>query len=400
MHKESISACALLAASRGRKRKEVGTFGTMTAGLLALLDWLRALGVTHVAMESTGVYWKPVWNILEGHVQVLLVNAQHIKTVPGRKTDAKDCEWIADLLQHGLLRGSFVPPEPIRDLRDLTRYRAILSQETTDVANRVQKVLEDANIKLASVASDVLGVSGRAMLEAIVAGEEDAERLAEMARRRLRQKIPELRAALTGRIREHHRFLLRQLLDHLKFLERKIVEVEQRIERCRRPFERVIDLWTTIPGVDRCTAWSLVAETGADVQQFPSAQHLASWAGMCPGNQESAGKRKSGRTRKGNVWLRRALSQAAWAASHTKETYLAARYRRLAARRGAKRAIIAIGHNILLMAYYLLERNRAYKDLGSDYFDRINPEGLKRYLVNRLERLGHRVVLAPATAAD
>ena len=233
-----------------------------------------------------------------------------------------------------------------------------------------------------------------------MAGEEDIQRLAEMARSRLRRKIRELRVALTGRIREHHRFLLRQLLDHCRFLEEKIAEVEQRIETCMRPFQRAVDLWRTIPGVDLRTAWSLVAETGANLRQFPSAQHLASWAGVCPGNHESAGKRKSGRTRKGNLWLRRVLSQAAWAASHTKETYLAARYRRLAARRGAKRAIIAIAHNILLIAYYLLKSNRPYQDLGPDYFDRINAEGLKRYLVHRLERLGHRVVLTPATAAD
>jgi len=398
VHKDSVSACVLLAEPTGRRRKELRRFGTMTCDLLALLDWLLAMRVTQVAMESTGVYWKPVWNILEGHVEVLLANAQHIKVVPGRKTDTQDCEWIADLLQHGLLRGSFVPPEPIRDLRDLTRYRAILSQETSDVANRIQKVLEDANVKLGSVASDVLGVSGRAMLEAIVKGEQDSTRLAEMARHRLRKKIPELRVALEGRIRDHHRFLLKQLLDHLKFLEGKISEVERQIERCMAPFEKAVTLWITIPGVDVVTAWSLVAETGANMEQFPSAQHLASWAGLCPGNNESAGKRKSGKTRKGSLWLRRALSQAAWAAAHTKSTYLAARYRRLAARRGAKRAIIAMAHNILLIAYYLLRTDRPYQDLGADYFDRINAEGLKRYLVKRLERMGHQVVLMPTAA--
>ncbi len=398
VHKDSVSACVLVAEPPGRRRKELRRFGTMTRDLLELLDWLLELRVTHAAMESTGVYWKPVWNILEGHVEVLLANAQHIKVVPGRKTDTQDCEWIADLLQHGLLRGSFVPPEPVRDLRDLTRYRAILSQETTDVANRIQKVLEDANVKLGSVASDVLGVSGRAMLEAIVEGEQDPTRLAEMARHRLRKKIPELCVALEGRIRDHHRFLLKQLLDHLKFLESKISEVERQVEKCMGPFEKAVTLWITIPGVDVVTAWSLVAETGADMAQFPSAQHLASWAGLCPGNNESAGKRKSGKTRKGSLWLRRALSQAAWAASRTKATYLAARYRRLAARRGAKRAIIAIAHNILLIAYWLLQTGRPYQDLGADYFDRINAEGLKRYLVRRLERMGHQVVLTPAPA--
>ncbi len=399
VHKDRVSACVLVAEATGRRRKELRRFGTMTRDLLELLDWLLAMRVTHVAMESTGVYWKPVWNILEGHVEVLLANAQHIKVVPGRKTDTQDCEWIADLLQQGLLRGSFVPPEPIRDLRDLTRYRAILSQETTDVANRIQKVLEDANVKLGSVASDVLGVSGRAMLEAIVEGEHDPTRLAQMARQRLRKKIPELRVALEGRVRDHHRFLLKQLLDHLKFLEEKIAEVERQIERCMVPFEKAVTLWITIPGVDVVTAWSLVAETGARMEQFPSAQHLASWAGLCPGNNESAGKRKSGKTRKGSLWLRRALSQAAWAAAHTKATYLAARYRRLAARRGAKRAIIAIAHNILVIAYWLLHTDRPYQDLGADYFDRINAEGLKRYLVKRLERMGHQVVLMPAAVA-
>jgi transposase len=398
VHKDSVSACVLVAEPTGRRRKELRRFGTMTRDLLELLDWLLELRVTHAAMESTGVYWKLVWNILEAHVEVLLANAQHIKVVPGRKTDTQDCEWIADLLQHGLLRGSFVPPEPIRDLRDLTRYRAILSQETTDVANRIQKVLEDANVKLGSVASDVLGVSGRAMLEAIVEGEQDPTHLAEMARHRLRKKIPELCVALEGRIRDHHRFLLKQLLDHLKFLEGKISEVERQVEKCMGPFEKAVTLCITIPGVDVVTAWSLVAETGADMAQFPSAQHLASWAGLCPGNNESAGKRKSGRTRKGSLWLRRALSQAAWAASRTKATYLAARYRRLAARRGAKRAIIAIAHNILLIAYYLLKTDRPYEDLGADYFDRLNAEGLKRYLVKRLERMGNQVVLIPTPA--
>jgi transposase len=286
----------------------------MTRDLLVLPDWRVELRVTHVAMESPGVYWKPVWNILAGHMEVLLVNAQHIKTVPGRKTDAQDCEWIADLPQHGLLRGSFVPPEPIRDLWELTRYQAILSQETTGVANRIQKVLEDANLKLGSVASDVLGVSGRARLEAIGAGEQDPGRLAEMARRRLRQKIPELRVALEGRVRDHHRFLLRQRLDHLKFLEQKSAEVEQQIEKCLGPFEKAVTLWITIPGVEAATAWSLVAETGANMEPFPSAQHVAAWAGLCPGKNESAGKRKSGKTRKGSLWLRCALSQVAWAA--------------------------------------------------------------------------------------
>ncbi len=266
-------------------------------------------------MESTGVYWKPIWNLLEGSFQLLLINAQHIKQVPGRKTDAKDAEWIADLLQHGLLRSSYVPDQPQRDLRDLTRYRARLSDDCGRVAARVEKVLEDANIKLAAVASDVLGVSGRAMLRAMIAGEQDAERLADLAKLRLRQKLPELRTALAGRVRDHHRFLLQQLLEELEFLETRLAAVEKRIEEQMRPFERAVTLWKTIPGISEVTAWSLVAEIGTRTEQFASAQHLASWAGMCPGNNESAGKRHSGTTRKGNRWLRRTLNQAAWAVS-------------------------------------------------------------------------------------
>ncbi len=397
VHKESISACALLAEG-GRKQKQMRRFGTMTSDILELADWLRQLGVTHVAMESTGVYWKPVWNLLEGGFELLLVNAQHIKQVPGRKTDTKDAEWIADLLQHGLLRGSFVPEQGQRDLRDLTRYRARLSDDRGRVASRVEKVLEDANIKLAAVASDVLGVSGRAMLRAIIAGEQDPTQLADLAKLKLRQKLPELRAALAGRVREHHRFLLQQLLDELEFIERKLTEVEGRIAELMRPFARAVTLWKTIPGISHVTAWSLVAEIGTKAEQFANGPHLASWAGMCPGNNESAGKRHSGKTRKGNRWLRRVLNQAAWAVSHTKQTYLAARYRRLVRRCGKKRAIVAIGHKLLLIAHYMLQHGCVYRDLGSDYFDRLRPDSLTRSLVRRLERLGHKVVLQSAAA--
>src|SRR5207245_1024175 len=312
VHKKSVTACVLWAAGRRRQTRE---FGTFTRELLELTDWLRACGVTHVALESTGVYWKPVWNLLEGQFEVLLVNAQHIKAVPGRKTDQKDSEWIADLLQHGLLRGSFVPPQPIRELRDLTRYRVSLVQEINRIANRIQKVLEDANIKLASVATDALGASGRAILEAMLAGERDSARLAEMAQGKLRNKIPELQLALEGRMTEHHRFLLRQLFDHLRFTEAKRSEIEQEIDKRMRPFEDEVIRLCTIPGVDRVTAWGLLAEIGLDMNQFPSSGHLASWACLCPGSFESAGKRLSGKMRKGNVSLRRCLSQAAWAIS-------------------------------------------------------------------------------------
>lgn len=395
VHKKSITACVLWAEPKGKVRKEKRRFLTFTRELLALADWLRACGVTHVAMESTGVYWKPVWNILEGQFEVLLVNAQHIKAVPGRKSDQKDCEWIADLLQHGLLRGSFVPPKQMRELRDLTRYRVSLAQEENRIANRVQKVLEDANLKLASVASDPLGVSGRAILKAILAGEEDTERLAEMSKGILRNKIPELRLALEGRVTEHHRFLLQELLDHQEFLEKKLAEVEAEIERHMRPFEAEVERLDTIPGVDRVTAWSLIAEVGVKMEQFPSAGHLASWAGLCPGSFESAGKRLSGRTRKGSASLRRCLCQVGTVVSHMRDNYLSAQYRRLAARRGGKRAVLAVAHTVLVMAYYILKRKESYEELGADYFDRLNADAIRRSLVRRLERLGHRVTLEP-----
>jgi transposase len=346
-------------------------------------------------MESTGVYWKPVWNLLEGQFEVLLVNAQHIKAVPGRKTDQKDSEWIADLLQHGLLRASFVPPTPIRELRDLTRYRASLAQEINRIANRIQKVLEDANIKLASVATDALGASGRAMLEAMIHGEQDSQRLAEMSCGLLRNKIPQLQQALAGRVTAHHRFLLRELLDHLYFVESKMRRIEQEIEERLRPFQSEVARLCTIPGVDRVTAWGLLAEIGLNMKQFPDARHLASWAGLCPGSHESAGKRKSGKIRKGSLWLRRCLCQGAWAVSTKKHNYLSALYRRLAARRGSKRATIAVAHNLLVIAFYILRDGVCYRELGPDYFDRLNPEGMRRRLTKRLEGLGFKVTLEP-----
>jgi transposase len=387
-----VTACVLWASGR---RKQTREFGTFTRELLELADWLRACGVTHVALESTGVYWKPVWNLLEGQFKVLLVNAQHIKAVPGRKTDQKDSEWIAELLQHGLLRPSFVPPTPIRELRDVTRYRATLAQEINRIANRVQKVLEDANIKLASVATDTLGASGRAMLEALIHGEPDSQRLAEMSRGLLRNKIPELQQALQGGVTAHHRFLLRELLDHLYFVESKMRRMEQEIEERLRPFQSEVARLCTIPGVDRVTAWGLLAEIGLNMSQFSDAQHLASWAGRCPGSHESAGKRKSGKIRKGSLWLRRCLCQAAWAVSTKKNNYLSALYRRLAARRGTQRATIAVAHNLLVIAYYILRDQNCYRDLGPDYFDRLNPEGLRRRLTKRLEGLGFKVTLEP-----
>ncbi|MGD0425264.1 MAG: IS110 family transposase [Candidatus Acidiferrales bacterium] len=377
-------------------KKQIRRFGTMTRDLLELSLWLQQLGGTHVAMESTGVYWKPAWNLLAGQFELLLVNAQHIKQVPGRKTDIRDCEWIADLLQHGLLRGSYVPEQEQRDLRDLTRYRVRLNEDKVRLANRIQKTLEDANIKLASVATDVLGASGRTMLQAIASGEDDPEKLAQMARKGLRKKLPQLRLALQGRIRDHHRFLLRQLLEELRFTEEKINELDQRIQQCMLPHHHAISLWTSMPGVRVTTAWSLVAEIGTNPEQFPLGSNLASWAGMCPGNNESAGRRKSGKARRGNRCLRRALNQAAWAAARTKNTYLAARFHRLAARRGSKRAIVVIGHKILVLAHYMLQHNTPFRELGAEYFQRLRTPSLSQSLVRRLQRLGFQPTLTPA----
>jgi len=392
VHKATIAACVLLADGH-TKQKHLLRCKTMTHDLLAFAEWLAGFGVTHVAMESTGVYWKPLWNVLEGRFELLLINAQHFKAVPGRKTDMKDCEWLADLLQHGLIRGSFVPPTATRDLRDLNRNRTILVQQRAAISNRIEKLLEDANIKLAAVASHVLGQSGRAMLHAISAGEADVDTLAGMARAKLRNKIPELRVALNGMIRDHHRFVLKQWLLELEAVEKRIASFELEIEQRTEPFQEVVNRLMSIPGVDRITACALIAEIGTKMSQFPTAQHLASWAGICPGNHESAGKRLSGTIRKGNPWVRRILCQAAWAASHTKDTYLSAQYRRLAARRGKKRAIIAVGHTILVIAYYLIARGERYRELGGGYFDQIHSEGLKRHLVKRLEGLGHKVTL-------
>ena len=401
VHKNSISACILLR-DTGRMQKHQRRFGAMTQDLQELASWLREFGVSQVAMESSGVYWKPVWNLLEGQFTIVLANAQHIKNVPGRKTDQKDAEWIAQLLQYGLLRPSYVPSEVIRDLRDLTRMRASLSQEASRISSRIQKVLEDANIKLASVATNALGKSGRAMLEEIIRGNDDPDHLASLALGHLRVKIPQLRRAMEGRVRSHHRFLLRRLLDQVQFLEQEIALLDERLEEIgqQRPeLLQAVARWDTIPGVDRVAAWTLLAEVGDDMAQFPTAEQLASWAALCPGNHESAGKRLHGATRQGSPWLRRMACQCAWAAARTKNTYLSSQFRRLAARRGAKRAIMAVAHSLIIIGYHLQKNQTNYQDLGGNYFDRIHADGLKRYLVRRLQQLGHKVTLEAIEAA-
>lgn len=399
VHKDTVVACVRRLDAQGQAHEEVRTFGTMTGTLLSLADWLVNEGVTHVAMESTGVYWKPVYHVLEGQFELVLVNAQHIKQVPGRKTDVKDCAWIAQLLQHGLLKGSLVPPPFQRELRDLTRQRTQMVREQARVAQRIQKVLEDANIKLASVATDVMGASGRAMLRGLIAGTSDPQELAKMAKGRLQAKKESLQQALVGRVTDHHRFMLRLHLKHYEELEVLIGEFSERIGGQLAPFAQEMELLKTIPGIADRTAEVLLAEIGPDLTPFPSADHLASWAGVCPGNNESAGKRRSGRTRRGNQWLRSALIQVAWAASRTKETYLSAYFRRLKGRRGAKRAAVAVSHTILVIIYHVLTRKQAYQDLGPDYLDRLGADRLTHQLVKRLERLGHKVTLQPQQAA-
>lgn len=396
VHKKTVTACVRVPGPDGGRRQEVQTFGTTTAALLALRDWLSAHGVTHVAMESTGVYWKPVYYVLEEVFTCLLVNAAHVSKVPGRKTDVRDCEWLAQLLEHGLLRGSFVPPVAIRELRDLTRYRTVLVQDRTREANRLHKVLTDAGIQLASVATNVLGASGRAMLAALVEGTTDAAVLADLAQGKLRRKLPALREALVGRFRKHHALLVTQLLAHLDYLDEALDTLTAQIDEALAPFAREAARLDAIPGVGARTTAILIAELGVDMRQFPTARHLASWAGLCPGTHESAGKRRAVRIRKGNRWVRMALIEAALAAINVRDSALAGRYRRLVRHCGHKKAIVAVAHKMLTTAYVLLANGVDYQEHGAEYYDAERKDRVVRRALQSLERHGYRVSLEPA----
>lgn len=446
VHKKLIVACLVWIDAQGQRHKEKRFFTTMTKDILALADWLTAAGCTHIAMESTGVYWRPIWNLLEAQFELLLANAQHLKAVPGRKTDVKDAEWIADLLQHGLLRPSFIPPAAQRQLRELTRYRSTLIAERARLVNRLQKVLEDTNLKLTAVVTDVTGLSARAMLDTLLAGETDPEVLANLARGKLRKKRELLAQAMVGHVDEHHRFLLTSQLAHIDFLDEQVADCNAKIEACMHEdgenassvdsaenneqteqypvslsaqavaepmptqdqapekakqepltYPEAVTLLDTIPGVNQRIAEIVLAEVGMEMSRFPTAGHLASWAGICPGNHQSAGKRLSGKTRKGDRWLRQALMEAAQGAMRTKDTYLSAQGRRLTLRRGKKRAVVAIAHSILIIAYHILQRRQPYQDLGSNYFDERERVLVARQSVRRLEQLGYTVTLATPT---
>src|SRR5688572_24305319 len=396
VHKATVVATVRVPGDGSRRRVVTETFGTMTADLIALREWLQAFGVTHVALESTGVYWKPVYYVLEDAFELLLINMLELKRVPGRKTDVKDSEWLAQLLECGLLRSSFVPPVPIRELRDLTRYRVQQTRDRSQEVNRLQKVLEDAGMKLTSVLTDVMGVSGRAMVEALVAGTTDPQVLADLARGQLRKKLPALQRALAGRFRPVHAFLLEQILAKIDYLDETLERLTEEIDRRVAPFEPMLTALDTIPGIDRIGAISLVAETGGSMTRFPSAAHLCSWAGMCPGHDESAGKRRTGKTRKANRYLRSTLIQAGLAASHKKDSALQALYARVRSRRGHKKAVVATGHQILEIAYYVMRDAVTYRELGAAYVRRQDRDRTARRHVKQLEALGYVVTVQPA----
>jgi transposase len=393
VHARMISACIRVVSGQGVKR-EVRSFGTSTVELQRMADWLASEGCTHVAMESTGVYWKPAWHVLEGRFELVLANAMQVRNMPGRKSDVNDATWLAELLAHGLIRPSFVPPAPIQELRDLTRTRKQLVREIARHTLRIQKTLEDANIKLKSVASDILGRSGRAVLRAMVAGESDPDRLAELTKGRLRASREAIIEALRGSVTEHHRFMIKLHLEQIEQLEAAVREVEARAGQA--PFRAAIELLTTIPGVSETTATVIVAEIGDDMTRFPSAGHLLSWAGLCPRLDESAGKRHSNRLRQGAPWLKTVLVQAAWGASRKRDSYLRARFLRLKLRRGPKKAVVAIAASMLVAAYHMLKSGVVYEDLGGDYFDRLNHQKATDRLVRQLTALGYRVQLEPA----
>jgi transposase len=394
VHQATVVACVLVGGAHQKPKKEVRTFGTKTRELMEMRDWLRDNGCTHVGMEATGIYWKPVYAVLEDAFDLIVGNAHHIKNVPGRKTDVKDSEWIADLLRHGLIARSFVPPKPIRELRDLLRYRRKLVESRTAERNRLQKLLETANIKLASVASDVFGISGMAMLKALVRGDSTPQEMAQLAKRRLRQKLAELELALEGRVEEHHRFVLEMQLARLEQLDEHIAKLDERIDSKLAPYREQHVRLAKIPGVDRILAAVLIAELGTDMSVFKSGAHLAAWAGVCPGNNESAGKRKRADTRKGNVHLMTALVEAAHGASRTKGSYFKDKFFRIKARRGYLRAAVAIAHKILRAVYTMLSTGAEYRDLGAAYLDVIDAKRVTGNLVRRLQRLGYEVTIA------
>jgi transposase len=392
VHKGTVVACIMGTGIR----KEVKTYTTMTNDLLRLKEWLQENGITHVAMESTGVYWKPVFNILEDRFEVILVNARHVKNVPGRKTDVQDSEWLCKLLRSGLVSGSFIPPRDIRELRDLTRHKRKLIQAITAEKQRVEKVLEDANIKLSSIASDTFGASGKRIIEELIKGKLRAEEMAELSKGRLRQKREDLKEALVGEVREHHKFMIKASLRHIGAMEKILSEIERRIQqKINRHYKEEYELLQTIPGV-KGEASTLIAEMGVDMERFPSEMHLSSWAGMSPGNNESAGKKKPGSTTYGNKCLKTMLTEFAWVASKTKDTYLRSKYHSLVGRRGKKKALVALGHKILIMCYHILKYRHPYKELGGDYLDNRRKDKITRSYIKRLNHLGYEVTLKQA----
>lgn len=395
VHKDTVVACARIMET-GKIEQHVETFGTMTSDLERLRDWLASHACTHVAMESTGVFWKPVWHVLEGRFEVVLANAAHVRNVPGRKTDVNDAMWLADLLAHGLIRGSFVPELSIQELRDLTRTRKQLVRERAQHVQRIQKVLQDANIKISSAVTDIMGKSGRAILEALIAGETDPDILASLASSRIKAGRSKLVEALRGRVRDHHRFLLKLHYDQVGNVEAAIAEIDTTLGERTEPFRDKVRLLTTIPGVSDTIAEVIVSEIGLDMERFPSAAHLVSWAGMCPRNDETAGKRRSTRVRKGAPWLKTQLVQAGWCATRAKQTYLRAQFLRLKSRRGPKKAVMAVGASILTAAYHMLKSNVPYRELGPDYFDRLQKDRLLKRLVRKIEELGYEVDLKAA----